>query len=73
MVEEEDHLPCFAEVDDVNAIGTRFPQVRLHMDLEILGTDVALCCEQHLNVGGGGIEYWGKVCGRHGELCTGQS
>ena len=31
------------------------------MNLEILGADMALCCKQHLNVGGGGIEYRGNL------------
>ena len=36
------------------------------MDLEILGAQVALGGEEHLNVLRGGIEHRGNLIGRHG-------
>ena len=57
--------PGLAKINNVDTIRARLPQVRLHVDLEVLGADVTLCCEEHLNVLGGGIEYWGQICRRH--------
>lgn len=57
--------PGLADVDHVDAVRASFPQIGLHMHLEVLGSEVALCCEQHLNVLGGSIEDRRKVRWRH--------
>lgn len=54
-------LPGFADVDHVDTVRTGLPEVGLHVDLEILGAEMALGCEQHFDVLGGGIEDWGEV------------
>ena len=36
------NAPGLANVDDVDTVGAGLPEVRLHVDLEVLGTDVAL-------------------------------
>lgn len=35
------------------------------MNLKVLGTQVALSCEEHLNVLGGGVEDGGELRGSH--------
>ena len=58
-------VPGLADVDHVDSIWTSLPEVRLHMNLQVLGPKMALSCEQHFNVLRRGIEYGGKVRGRH--------
>lgn len=60
-------IPGLANVDHVDTIRASLPEVRLHVNLQVLGTQVALSCEEHLNVLGGGIENGGEVRGGHGE------
>jgi len=31
------------------------------VDLKVFGADVALSCDEHLNVLGSGIENWGEI------------
>ncbi len=57
--------PGLADVDHVDSIWTSLPQVWLHVDLQVLGADVTLSREQHLNVLRGGIEDGGEIVGRH--------
>lgn len=46
------------------------PQVRGHVDLQVLGTEVALSSEEHLNVLLGSVENAGEVSGGHDcDLC----
>ena len=54
-------VPSLADINHVDSIWTCLPKVRLHMDLQVLGPKMALCCEQHFNILGRGIEYGGKV------------
>jgi hypothetical protein len=60
-------VPSLANVDDVDSIWSSLPEVRFHVNLQVLGSKVALSCEEHLYVLGGGIENGGKVRGSH--LC----
>ena len=32
---KDNFLPSFTNVDDVNAVGTTFPDIRLHMSLQV--------------------------------------
>lgn len=57
--------PGLANVDHVDTVGTSLPQVRLHVDLEVLGAEVGLSCEKHLNVLAGGVHGGREVGGRH--------
>jgi len=59
------HIPGLANVEDIDAVGTGLPEVRVHVNLEILGADVALSCEEQLNVLARRIENGGQICGRH--------
>ena len=58
-------VPGLAEIDHIDTIRTRLPQVWLHVDLQVLGPEMCLGCEKHLNVLGCGVEYRRKVCGSH--------
>jgi hypothetical protein len=60
-----DRIPCLANINHVDTIWTRLPQVWLHVNLEILGPKMALRCKQHLNILGSGIEDRGKIRRRH--------
>lgn len=62
------NLPGFANVNHIDSIGPRLPQVRLHVHLQILGAQVTLCCQQHLHVSGCRIEDRGQIGGRH-DVC----
>lgn len=62
---EDNLLPGLANVDNVDTIGPGLPQVRLHVDLEVLAAEVALSSEEHLNVLLGGVEDRGEVAGSH--------
>lgn len=54
-------LPGLADIDHVEAVWTGLPEVGLHMDLQVFGADVALSCDEHLNVLGGCIKDWGEI------------
>lgn len=57
-------IPGLANVDHIDTIGTSLPEVRLHVRLQVLRTEMALSSEEHLNVLGGGIEARGEVLSR---------
>jgi hypothetical protein len=59
------NLPGLANVDDVNSVRTGLPEVRVHVNLEVLGAQVALSCKEHLNVLGSGIENRGELRRSH--------
>ena len=54
-------IPGLANVNDIDSIRASLPEVRLHVDLQVLGSKVTLSCEEHLHILGGGIENRGKV------------
>lgn len=58
-------LPGLANVDHIDTVGARLPQVRLHVHLEVLGTEMALGRQEHLDVLGRRVEDRGKVAGSH--------
>jgi hypothetical protein len=58
-------LPSLANVDHVDSVRTSLPKIRLHVNLQVLRSHVALGREEHLNVLRGWVEDWRKVCGRH--------
>ncbi len=62
-------LPGLANVNDVDTIGTGLPEVGLHVNLQVLGAEVALRSQQRLDILGGSRHAGGKVRGRHLELC----
>jgi hypothetical protein len=62
---QDNLLPGLANVQDVDTVGPGLPQVGLHVNLEVLGTEVALGSEEHLNVLLGGVEDGGEVGGGH--------
>lgn len=59
------NIPGLANVNDIDAVRTSLPEVGVHVNLEVLGTQVALSCEEHLNVLGGGVEDGGELRGGH--------
>lgn len=58
-------IPGLADVDDVDTIGTGLPEVVLHVNLEVLGAEVALSSQEGLNVLAGSVEEGGQVGGSH--------
>lgn len=62
---QDNLLPGLANVQDVDTVGPGLPQVGLHVHLQVLGTEVALGSEEHLNVLLGGVEDRGEVGGGH--------
>lgn len=54
-------LPSLANIDHVDAVLASLPQVRLHVNLQVLATQVRLGSEEHLNVMAGGVERRGQV------------
>ena len=58
-------IPGLANVDDVDAVGPRLPQVRLHVHLQVLAANMALGGQQHLNVLRRGVEHRGQILGGH--------
>lgn len=65
------HLPGLGDVDHIDTIRASLPEVRLHVNLEVLGTDVSLSSEEHLNVLLGGLENIGQLRGSHFDDCDG--
>ena len=58
---EHDLLPSLANVKNIDTIGARLPQVRLHVHLQVLGAEMRLSGKQHLDVLRRRIEDGGKV------------
>ena len=59
------HIPGLADVQDMDTVGAKLPEVRLHVSLEVLGTQVALSRQEHLNVLGRRVEDRRKLRGGH--------
>ena len=59
-------IPGLANVDDIDTVGASLPEVGLHVHLKVLGTQVALSSQEHLNVLGGRVENRGELGGGHG-------
>lgn len=59
--------PGLANVNDIDSIRTSLVEVWLHVNLQVLGSEVGLSCEEHLNILGSGIENWGEL--RRSHLC----
>lgn len=58
-------IPGLANVDNIDAVRASLPEVRLHVNLHVLGAQVALSSEELLNILGGGIEHGGVVRRSH--------
>lgn len=61
--------PGLANVDHVDTVRASLVDVRLHVHLDVLCTEVALGGEEHLDIVGGSVEASGKV-GRGHLDCT---
>lgn len=59
------NIPGLADVYDVDTILTGLPEVVLHVNLEVLGAEVALSGQQGLDVLAGGVHDGGQVGGSH--------
>lgn len=53
------NIPGLPDVQDVDTVGAKLPEVRLHVNLEVLGSQVALSRQETLNVLGRGVETRG--------------
>ncbi len=60
-------VPGLANVDDIDSIRAGLPEVRFHVNLQVLASKVSSTGEQHLNVLRRGIEDRGKLGRSH--LC----
>jgi len=58
-------LPGLANVEHVDAVGARLPQIRLHVHLEVLAAEGGVGGEEHLDVLLGGVEDGGEIRGSH--------
>ncbi len=65
MLPLESDIPGLSYVDNVDAIRASLPEVRVHVNLEVLGADVALRRQEHLDVLARGVENGGKIGRRH--------
>ena len=68
-------LPSLAQVDHIDAIGPGLPDIWFHVHLCVLGSKMALRCQEHLDILGGSIEDGGEIRRSHIEwmccfLCT---
>ena len=48
--------PSLPNIEDIDTVSTGLPQVRLHVNLEILVAKMALRSQEHFNVLAGGVE-----------------
>jgi hypothetical protein len=55
------NIPGLANVNDIDSIWASLPEVRFHMNLQVLGSEVALSAEKHLNVLGSRIKNGRKI------------
>ena len=53
--------PGLANVDNVDTVRASLPEVRLHVNLEVLAAEVGLSCEKHLNVLAGCVHGRGEL------------
>jgi hypothetical protein len=56
-----ENLPSLANVDNIDSIRASLEQVWLHVNLQVLGSKMALSAQEHLNILGGGIEDRRKI------------
>lgn len=64
---DREAIPGLANVDDIDTVGTSLPEVRLHVNLKILGAEMGLRGQEHLDVLAGRVEDGGEVSGSHFE------
>lgn len=57
--------PGLANVDDIDTISTGLPEVVLHVNLQVLASQVSLGSQEHLNVLAGSVENGRQVVGGH--------
>lgn len=59
------NIPGLANVDNVDTVTTSLPEVRLHVNLQVLASKVSLGREEHLNVLRSGVKDAGQVVRGH--------
>jgi hypothetical protein len=59
--ELDSDIPGLANVNNIDSIWASLPEVGFHMNLQVLGSQVALSCEKMLNILGGCVENRGKI------------
>lgn len=55
------NIPGLANVDNVDSVWASLPEVVVHVNLQVLGTEVALGSQEELDVLSGGVEAWWKL------------
>ena len=58
-------VPGLSNVNNVDTVSAGLPEVGLHVHLKVLGTEVALGSQEHLDVLAGGVHGGGKISGGH--------
>jgi hypothetical protein len=61
------HVPGLANVDDIDSVRASLPEVRFHVNLQVLGPEVSARGQEHLDILRCSIENGGKVGRSH--LC----
>lgn len=62
---DKTNVPGLANVDNVDTVLASLPEVGLHVHLEVLGAEMGLSSEEHLNVLLGRVENCGEVGRSH--------
>lgn len=62
------NIPGLANVDNVDSVWAGLPEVVVHVNLQVLGTEVALGSQEELDVLSGGVEAWWKLGWGHLEV-----
>jgi hypothetical protein len=60
-------LPGLSNVDNIDSVRASLPEVRVHVNLQVLGSEMALSAQEHLNILRSSIEDWWEVGRSH--LC----
>lgn len=55
------NIPGLANVDNVDSVRAGLPEVVVHVNLQVLGAEVALGSQQELDVLSGGVEAWWEL------------
>lgn len=55
------NIPGLANVDNVDSVWAGLPEVVVHVNLQVLGAEVALGSQQELDVLSGGVEAWWEL------------
>ena len=64
VVRTESYSPGLADINHIDSIRASFPQVWLHVHLQIFGPEMTLCSKKHFDILRSSIKTCGEI-GRH--------